>query len=110
MSESAMVAACSRRRGSAIEPFGEDCSATRAADRPVEWPCEYLCFEIGLATLARNSWRLAAGAALGGRMKRWMLGCVVLCAAACKTTPPVIPGSNPGNPQGECRQTPVTGT
>lgn len=43
-------------------------------------------------------------------MKRWMLGCVVLCAAACKPTPPVIPGATPGNPQGECRQAPVTGT
>lgn len=43
-------------------------------------------------------------------MKRWMLGCLVLCAAACKPTPPVVPGATPGNPQGVCRQTPVTGT
>jgi hypothetical protein len=41
---------------------------------------------------------------------RWMLGCLVLCAAACKPAPPVIPGATPGNPQGVCRQTPVTGT
>jgi hypothetical protein len=40
---------------------------------------------------------------------RW-IGCLVLCAAACKPAPPVIPGATPGNPQGVCRQTPVTGT
>ncbi|TMQ11703.1 MAG: hypothetical protein E6J90_33850 [Deltaproteobacteria bacterium] len=35
---------------------------------------------------------------------------MVLCAVACRTPPPTIPGATPGNPQGVCRQTQVTGT
>src|SRR5262249_30149762 len=56
----------------------------------------------------------AACAAPGGPMKlRWMLGCMVQClvlVAACRPSPPTIPGATPGNPQGVCRQTQVTGT
>lgn len=41
-------------------------------------------------------------------MKRWLAGCVVLCAAAaaCRTTPPNPPG---GGPAQLCTRTPLTG-